>query len=121
MALTPSLCSSCVCLSLTPLEKEEDRVDFQTSYPPSCPWTRTPALSRLLRALQQFNSMDDGVIPGVLAYAARADWSGLEFPLLRDSRHTFLSAETGLDWWMGRRAAFSRSMDLQAWQAYSAI
>lgn len=65
--------------------------------------------------------MDDGVIPEVLAYAARADWSGLEFPLLRDSRHTFPSAETGLDWWMGRRAAFSRSMDLQAWQAYSAI
>jgi hypothetical protein len=45
--------------------------------------------------------MDDGVIPGVLAYAARADWSGLEFPLLRDSRHAILCAETGLDWWMG--------------------
>jgi len=80
-------------------------VDFQTSCPPSCPWTRTPALSRLLRALQQFNSMDDGVIPGVLAYAARADWSGLEFLLLRDSRHTVPCAETGLDWWMGEEGS----------------
>jgi hypothetical protein len=39
------------------------------------------------------------VIPGILAYAVRADWSGPEFLLLRHtcSRH----AEAGLDWWIG--------------------
>jgi hypothetical protein len=77
----------------------------QTSPPPTCPSIRTPALSRLLRALQRCSSMDDGVIPGVLAYAARADWSGLEFPLLRDSRHAIACAEAGLDWWIGEEGS----------------
>jgi hypothetical protein len=38
------------------------------------------------------------VIPGVLAYAAGADWSRLEFLLLSDSRHDIACAEVGLDW-----------------------
>jgi hypothetical protein len=49
--------------------------------------------------------MVDGVIPGVLAYAARADWSGLEFLLLRDSRHAIACAEVGLDWWIGEEGS----------------
>ena len=92
-----------------------------TSHPPSCPWIRAPALSRVLRAHQARSSMVEGVIPGVLAYAAGADWSGPEFLLLRDSRHAIACAEAGLDWWIWGRGAFSRSMDFQAWQAYSAI
>lgn len=42
------------------------------------------------------------MIPGILAYAADADWSGLEFPLLRDSRHAIACAEVDLDWSDGR-------------------
>lgn len=49
--------------------------------------------------------MADGVIPGFLAYAAGADWSGLEFPLLRDSRHVIPCAEVGLDWWIGEEGS----------------
>ena len=39
----------------------------------------------------------------VLAYAAGADWSGLEFLLLRDSRHVVAYAEEPLYWWIGGR------------------
>ena len=76
-------------------------LDSWTSRPSSCPSIRVPALSRLLRALQACSSMDDGVIPGVLAYAAGSDWPGPEFLLLRDSRHAIACAEAGLDWWVG--------------------
>jgi hypothetical protein len=62
-------------------------MDFFTSPPTTWSSIRTPALSRLPGALQTCSSMVDGVIPGLLAYAARADWPGVEFLLLRDSRH----------------------------------
>ncbi|KAN0090350.1 hypothetical protein V8E51_018929 [Hyaloscypha variabilis] len=88
-----------------------------TSHPPSCPWIRAPALSRLLRALQACSRRVDGVIPGVLADAAGADWAGLEFLLLRDSRHAIACAEAGLDWSKGEEGSVSRSMDCPAWQA----
>jgi len=45
---------------------------------------------------------DDGVIPGVLAYAPGADWPRREFLLLKDSRHAIACAEVRLDWWDGR-------------------
>lgn len=41
------------------------------------------------------------MIPGVLAYAAGVDWSGLEFLLLRDSRHAIAYAEVEWYWWIG--------------------
>lgn len=49
---------------------------------------------------QSCSSIFDGLIPGVLAYAARADWSGLEFSLLRDNRHAVAYAEMCLYWWI---------------------
>lgn len=49
---------------------------------------------------------DDGVIPGVLAYAPGADWPRREFLLLKDSRHAIACAEVRLDCGMGGRGGF---------------
>lgn len=76
---------------MTPLEEEEDRLItlcLPTKAPtPNVSDPRSRPLWFVLSSLQACSSRDDGVIPGVLAYAAGADWPGLEFLLLRDSRH----------------------------------